>query len=283
MLIGDFAKLTGLTTKALRHYDEVGVLRPETVAESGYRHYSARQLRRAVVVAALREAGVPLAEVAAVDDEAQAVEVLARHRERVTSERAALDAAMSAADVTVSAAARRPEVREREASRPYVGLILDTADMRLTDPDRIENSMAALRALLTAQGCPPTGPVQTRTQWRTADALDVVIAWPVDSVPDLPERVDGSRTTSGTLAGGTELVTEQPADVEESSPAFLLAALALYEELLQRGVTPDSSRLTTRSENGATLLSYRLSDDGTGGHDAHAPDVPIDAVRGVDQ
>ena len=40
MQIGRFARLTGLTVKALRHYDEIGLLRPAGVdPESGYRSY----------------------------------------------------------------------------------------------------------------------------------------------------------------------------------------------------------------------------------------------------
>src|SRR3979409_1774042 len=47
MSIGRFARLTGLTGKALRHYDEVGLLRPAEVdAETGYRSYGAEQVRR---------------------------------------------------------------------------------------------------------------------------------------------------------------------------------------------------------------------------------------------
>lgn len=43
--IGDFAWLSGVTTKALRHYDRIGVLRPAVVdAHSRYRRYSADQL-----------------------------------------------------------------------------------------------------------------------------------------------------------------------------------------------------------------------------------------------
>lgn len=43
--IGDFARLGGVTTKALRHYDRIGVLRPAVVdPHSRYRRYSAGQL-----------------------------------------------------------------------------------------------------------------------------------------------------------------------------------------------------------------------------------------------
>jgi DNA-binding transcriptional MerR regulator len=45
--IGRFARLTGLSIGALRHYDEVGLLRPaRTDPDSGYRLYREDQLRR---------------------------------------------------------------------------------------------------------------------------------------------------------------------------------------------------------------------------------------------
>ena len=46
--IGQFGQLTALTAKALRHYDEVGVLRPAHVDDvTGYRWYSLEQARDA--------------------------------------------------------------------------------------------------------------------------------------------------------------------------------------------------------------------------------------------
>ena len=46
--IGEFSKLTMISIKMLRHYDEIGLLAPETVDSfTGYRYYSARQLEAA--------------------------------------------------------------------------------------------------------------------------------------------------------------------------------------------------------------------------------------------
>ena len=40
--IGEFAKLNNVTTKMLRHYDEIGLLKPACIDEStGYRSYDA--------------------------------------------------------------------------------------------------------------------------------------------------------------------------------------------------------------------------------------------------
>jgi protein phosphatase len=45
--IGRFARLTGLTVKALRHYDELGLLKPARVdAWTGYRWYEPAQAAR---------------------------------------------------------------------------------------------------------------------------------------------------------------------------------------------------------------------------------------------
>ncbi|MFC7743256.1 MerR family transcriptional regulator [Nocardiopsis composta] len=63
MNIGEFAQLTGLSTKALRIYDEQGLLRPASVDPwTGYRRYTAAQLAAAVRIKGMREAGVPLAD-----------------------------------------------------------------------------------------------------------------------------------------------------------------------------------------------------------------------------
>lgn len=64
MSIGRFARLTGLTVKALRHYDQVGLLRPTAVdPETGYRSYASAQVRRAETIRKLRRLEFPLDDV----------------------------------------------------------------------------------------------------------------------------------------------------------------------------------------------------------------------------
>ncbi|MDX3111783.1 MerR family transcriptional regulator, partial [Nonomuraea angiospora] len=60
--IGQFARLGRLSVKQLRHYDELGLLRPARVdAVTGYRYYRASQARVALSIALLRSLDVPLA------------------------------------------------------------------------------------------------------------------------------------------------------------------------------------------------------------------------------
>jgi DNA-binding transcriptional MerR regulator len=62
--IGQFARLSRLSAKALRRYDELGLLKPECVdPDTGYRWYGPGQLEQARLVAALRSIGVPLARI----------------------------------------------------------------------------------------------------------------------------------------------------------------------------------------------------------------------------
>jgi len=60
LTIGEFARAARLSPKALRLYDELGLLRPARVDEwSGYRYYAPGQLERARLVAWLRRVGLP--------------------------------------------------------------------------------------------------------------------------------------------------------------------------------------------------------------------------------
>ena len=59
--IGEFARLGTVSVRALRHYDDIGLLRPAKVdPETGYRGYSAEQLGQLNRIVALKELGLSL-------------------------------------------------------------------------------------------------------------------------------------------------------------------------------------------------------------------------------
>jgi DNA-binding transcriptional MerR regulator len=67
MTIGEFSKRSRLSAKALRLYDELGLLLPAEVDPgSGYRLYVPAQLEPAFLISALRQLGFPLADIRAV-------------------------------------------------------------------------------------------------------------------------------------------------------------------------------------------------------------------------
>jgi len=59
--IGEFARLGGVSIRTLRHYDEIGLLRPASVdPDTGYRGYRATQLAQLNRILALKELGLSL-------------------------------------------------------------------------------------------------------------------------------------------------------------------------------------------------------------------------------
>lgn len=87
--IGQFARACGLTAKALRHYDAIGLLMPAMVDPgSGYRRYHPGQLGSARLVRRLRGLDLPVAEVRRLLDVYEAdpdamVRELVAHRRRL--------------------------------------------------------------------------------------------------------------------------------------------------------------------------------------------------------
>ncbi|MEK8129060.1 MerR family transcriptional regulator [Paenibacillus filicis] len=59
--IGDFSRLSSISIRMLRHYDKLGLLVPDYIDEqTGYRHYTARQLRQVNKIQRLKEMGFTL-------------------------------------------------------------------------------------------------------------------------------------------------------------------------------------------------------------------------------
>lgn len=91
MTIGAFARAVRLSPKALRLYDELGLLPPAAVdGESGYRFYHPDQLEQARLIAWLRRLGMPLASIRQVCElpAAEAAVAIGAYWERVLAETA---------------------------------------------------------------------------------------------------------------------------------------------------------------------------------------------------
>ena len=112
--IGEFSKLSRISIRMLRHYDEIGLLVPEeTDPWTGYRRYAAAQLMTANRITALRGLGFSLAETAAV--EASIQEALDRLRLLDTTiERLRKDEKQMNYDVTIKTLPERQVASVRQ-------------------------------------------------------------------------------------------------------------------------------------------------------------------------
>ncbi|NBI68084.1 MerR family DNA-binding transcriptional regulator [Pseudoflavonifractor sp. 60] len=62
LTIGEFSRLSRVTPRMLRHYDALGLLRPEMVGDNGYRYYRQEQLSDLLRIQWLNSCGFPLKE-----------------------------------------------------------------------------------------------------------------------------------------------------------------------------------------------------------------------------
>lgn len=61
--VKQLSMLAGVTPRALRHYDEIGLLKPSRVGDNGYRYYGEETLPRLQQILFYRELGMPLADI----------------------------------------------------------------------------------------------------------------------------------------------------------------------------------------------------------------------------
>jgi len=98
--IGDFSRATQLSIKALRHYQDEGLLEPTEIdSVSGYRRYALDLVPRAQVIRRLRGLGMPIGEVREVLSSADVAgrnELISRHLRRLQRELVATQASVAA-------------------------------------------------------------------------------------------------------------------------------------------------------------------------------------------
>lgn len=94
----EFAELTGVTVRALHHYDRLGLLRPARRTRAGYRLYADRDVARLEQIVALKFIGLSLKEIKTVL-EGEALDLattLRLQREIISRKRGHLDRAIAA-------------------------------------------------------------------------------------------------------------------------------------------------------------------------------------------
>jgi DNA-binding transcriptional MerR regulator len=209
--MGMFAQLAAVTTKALRHYERVGLLTPMRT-DAGYRRYSIDDLRRLDRVLALKSLGLRLDVIKAVlDGDGGDRLSLDAHRQTLEATRARLDHAIDA----LRQATQHP--RPLEGLEGFIREAIWTrweieragrADPGPRAPDRAAPSRVALfHELAGALGEDPAGirALGLAREWRAAiddttwEAVRHRDAWPVgmrayvaslyDVTPDVWEPV----------------------------------------------------------------------------------------------
>ncbi|WP_406281334.1 MerR family transcriptional regulator [Embleya sp. NBC_00896] len=285
--IGDFARATGLTVKALRWYDEQGVLVPADVdPNTRYRRYTIDQLEQAGLIRALRAAGVPVAAVgAALREGGSPHEALRERREAVLRERAREDRAIEAAQGVLAGADLHYDVRLRPtAPQAWVGVVEyvstpEDGEPTVVGPDgaaidadtAIERALLDLYASLTDAGIGPTGPFWLDLGRPASDTgAEVALCLPLAAPVPEGWAVPGRRTVAGVRPAGRELTTDHVAGDDDPDhgasvhPAFAALVRAAAEQDLSIDLTTlrqHCPREVARGPEGATVTAVELSVD----------------------
>lgn len=247
MTIGEFAQLTGLTPKALRHYDATGLLSPASVdPRSGYRGYDLAQLRQAVLITVLRAAEVPLARISTALADEDPAGVLSAERARIAEQRATQDAALDAADwllaqrgMTRVVRQQLPEIRfayadlPGEPELPEDASAAERAARDEADTELANGVFARIYTAVRATGGEIAGPwwfQHLPVGGDESEPMTLRCAWPVTG--DLGEVAPGELTAGvflGTLPAGEELSVEIPHGMTPPEVTIPPGQLALFE------------------------------------------------------
>ncbi|WP_204044193.1 MerR family transcriptional regulator [Acrocarpospora phusangensis] len=122
--VGELARATGLTVRALHHYDQIGLLTPQQRTLSGHRRYTEHDLRRLYRIRALSALGLSLDEIGS---------LLASQDDELTALQTLLTAQL---DGLNTQAARINELRIR-----IDGLLQRIATRQMPDPDQFMSTL----------------------------------------------------------------------------------------------------------------------------------------------
>lgn len=87
--VNELAKMSGVTKRTLRYYDEIGLLKPERLDENGYRMYGPKEVDLLQQILFYREMGVELKTIQKIvqSPDFDELEALKNHREKLLAKR----------------------------------------------------------------------------------------------------------------------------------------------------------------------------------------------------
>ena len=196
--IGAFARSARLSPKALRLYDELGLLPPAFVdPATGYRFYDPAQLERARLVAWLRRLGMPLARIRVVCElaPAQAAREVAAYWAQVEADTASRRDLATFLIASLSGRTAMPDTSEtlaiRYAARSDTGLVRETNQ---------DSAYAGTRLLAVADGMGSGGSLASAAVIDAFKPLEAALP-AGDLLNALEDAVQQASTAVGGIAG----------------------------------------------------------------------------------
>ncbi len=221
MPIGTFSATTRLSVKALRLYDEMGLLLPERVDEfTGYRYYALSQVRRAEAIRFLRSVDMSLEEIALAlaADPREWPGLLASHRARLEASLAAQQQKVAALSNLVEGMRQfvPHEITRKNIADQTVASV--TSEAELTNVGAVVSAgFAAIMQALSTAGVAPAGAPFLILH----DVIDAENAGRIETcVPVAAAFQPDEPVVSKLLPGSTVASTLHKGDPREVTPAY---------------------------------------------------------------
>jgi DNA-binding transcriptional MerR regulator len=184
--IGEFSRLSRVSVRMLRHYDQLGLLTPsQTDPYTGYRYYSAEQLPRLNRIIALRDLGFSLEQIAGMLEDDLSVEQLLG---MLKLKRAEVQEQMKAEEQRLARLeARIRQMNEAPAHAAY-DVVVRAIEPELAATDRIQQMFDLLETYIVgfegARADKPPFSIYYDDEYREKD-MDVEVAVPLKyAVPE---------------------------------------------------------------------------------------------------
>ncbi|ADG80732.1 Transcriptional regulator, MerR family OS=Tsukamurella paurometabola (strain ATCC 8368 / DSM/ CCUG 35730 / CIP 100753 / JCM 10117 / KCTC 9821 / NBRC 16120/ NCIMB 702349 / NCTC 13040) OX=521096 GN=Tpau_4163 PE=4 SV=1 [Tsukamurella paurometabola] len=156
--IGDFAVMTGLSRKALRHYHDIGILEPAHIdPSSGYRIYDTRQVDHAHIIRRFRSLGMSIPDIKALlstEDAAARTDIITSHLEQMQTQLQRTQETVAALRELLSPVRIPTDVSSRHEPALDVWSVSATIDITGIDDWFTESVRTLHRAVAAATGEP---------------------------------------------------------------------------------------------------------------------------------
>ncbi|MBP7073416.1 MAG: MerR family transcriptional regulator, partial [Clostridia bacterium] len=120
-------KLAGISTRTLRYYDEIGILKPARINTSGYRIYGQKEVDRLQQILFYRELGVSLDSIREIvtAPSFDGAKALREHRRKLLEKREQLDLLIANVEKTIALTEGRISMTDKEKFEGFKQKLLD--------------------------------------------------------------------------------------------------------------------------------------------------------------
>ena len=147
--IRELARLSGVTTRALRWYDQIGLLKPSRVAENGYRFYGTEEVDRLQDILYYRAMGVELAQIRQCLDHPafDRLTALRGHLAKLEAEQARIEGLIASVKETIATIERKESMSDAQKFQAFKRRVVAVSYTHLSRP--VKKTKKILKNLLT--------------------------------------------------------------------------------------------------------------------------------------